>query len=498
MNELLNRLADRAVTCPDAVAVESADEKLTASELLAEIYSFAESLKAANVRRLGLLAQNRPGWIIADLACQYADICLLPLPHFFSNDQLLSSIERAGVDALLTDESTRLAHVIDCREVSFDHGNARYLTLHKIADTAYPPIPEGTRKITFTSGSTGTPRGVCLDNAQQLRAALALDEAVHITNPRHLCLLSLSTLLENIAGVYYPLLADGTVIVPPGAETGLSGGSGLDILKMIRVVEMYQPASLILLPQMLVALVAAMEDGWIPPASLMFVATGGGKIAADLIHMARAGGLPVFEGYGLSETASVACLNRPDCDAPGSAGKPLAHVDVSIENAEIIVSGSSFLGYLDDAANWYGTSVATGDLGHLDEQGFLHISGRKKNVLISSFGRNISPEWVESHLLSHPLLTQCFIFGDARPWCVALLAPADQSCSDREIQEWVDQINFDLPHYARILNWHRLSKTLTAEDGLVTENGRPRRGPIENRYSHIIESLYSVHPHRLH
>jgi len=491
MNELLNRLAERASTSPDAVSLESADEKLTAAGLLAEVGVFGEFLETANIKRLGLLAQNGPGWIIADLACQFAGICLLPLPHFFSDTQLRSSMERAGVDALMTDDSARLARLITCREVRFDRGNARGLTLHKVVETAQPAIPDGTCKITFTSGTTGTPRGVCLDNAQQLRVAQALDEAVHIKNPRHLCLLPLSTLLENIGGVYSPLLAGGTVIVPTGEEIGLSGAAGLDIPKMLGALEKYQPTSLILLPQMLAALVAAIRNGWTPPASLIFAAVGGGKVAPDLIHAARAGGLPVFEGYGLSETASVACLNRPGCDAPGSVGKPLGHVDISIDNGEIIVRGNPFLGYVDDPASWYARSVATGDLGYLDPQGFLYINGRKKNVLISSFGRNISPEWVESQVMNHPLLAQCLVFGDARPCCVALVVPANPACRDQEISELIDRVNSELPDYARVRNWHRLSDPLTPESGLLTDNGRPRRALIEQRYAQIIESLYS-------
>ena len=108
------------------------------------------------------------------------------------------------------------------------------------------------------------------------------------------------------------------------------------------------------------------------------------------------------------KTASVACLNLPDNHEPGSVGQPLEHVDIQIESGEIIVHGNSFLGYLDDPASWYPQTVATGDLGHLDENGFLYINGRKKNILISSFGRNISPEWIESQLLgSFITLTMC-------------------------------------------------------------------------------------------
>lgn len=492
MNELLARLSERAATNPDAVSVEGAHETLTAAGLLSGIHRFGESLQAVGIDRIGLLAQNSPAWIIADIACQYADICLVPLPHFFSDTQLLNTIERAGIDALLTDDPTRFEQIIPSYELSFDCGQAYGLTLNAITPPQRHALPDGTSKITFTSGSTGTPRGVCLDNAQQIRVAQALATAMPFTSPRHLCLLPLSTLLENIGGVYLPLLTDGTVTAPPGADVGLSGSAGLDIPKMLQALERRQPTSIILLPQMLVALVAAIDSGWTPPSSLEFVAVGGGKISPDLIHLARSAGLPVYEGYGLSETASVACLNLPGRDTPGSVGQPLEHVDIQIENGEIVVLGNSFLGYLDDPASWYPQSVATGDLGHLDEKGFLHINGRKKNILISSFGRNINPEWVESQLLGGSLLSQCVVFGDTKPWCGALLAPANADCSDQDIQAWIDRVNSGLPDYARVLAWHRLEAPLSISDGFLTDNGRPRRARIEHDYSAVIESFYSA------
>ncbi|MFQ5633989.1 MAG: AMP-binding protein, partial [Gammaproteobacteria bacterium] len=281
-------------------------------------------------------------------------------------------------------------------------------------------------------------------------------------------------------------------IAVPGEDTGLYGSADLDIRKLLQAIDRHQPTSVILLPQMLVALVAALEDGWVPPASLTFAAVGGGKVAPELVRMARNAGLPVYEGYGLSETASVTCLNRPERDAPGSVGQPLEHVDLRVERDEIVVRDNTFLGYADDPTSWYPTCVATGDIGHIDEQGFLYVSGRKKNQLISSYGRNISPEWIESELLANPILAQCFVFGEAKPWCVALVAPIDPACPDSDIQAWIDHVNFGLPDYARVRTWHRLSEPLTAGDGLVTDNGRPRRALIERRHAEVIDTLYAV------
>jgi long-chain acyl-CoA synthetase len=492
MNELLHSIRQRAESGDDSVALEGLHHHLTAAQLLHHVDACASALKAAGIRRAALLAQNSPDWIITDLACQQAGICLLTLPDFFTDSQLKNSLHSAGVDGLLTDDPERMAGIIATREFGRHSGIPSQLVLGKVNDAPRQSVPAGTDKITFTSGSTGAPKGVCLATQQQLRVAKSLVAALGISRPRHLCLLPLSTLLENIAGVYCTLFSGGTVIIPPASETGLSGSSGLNFSQTLLSVERHQPTSIILPPEMLVALVADLGKGWKPPASLQFVAVGGGKVPADLIRQARAGGVPVYEGYGLSETASVVCVNLPGDDAPGSVGKPLGHAKISIRDGEVMIHGNTFQGYLDDQTSWHQESVATGDLGHFDEQGFLHITGRRKNILISSFGRNISPEWVEVELLANPILRQCFVFGDARPWCVAVIAPADPDCPNVDIQAWIDQANKRLPDYAQIRAWHRLDSPLTAAQGFLTDNRRPRRALIGQHFKHEIDSLFLV------
>ena len=490
MSDLLSHLVASACESPEKPVLEAGNYMLTADGLAKSVDSFASVLSTHHVHRLALVAQNSLQWVIADLACRQAEVCVLTLPDYFSDMQLQFSIDCAGADAVLTDDSERLLRIVESEPIRVEANSMSGLTLHRVVAPKETLIPDSTQKITFSSGSTGEPRGVCLSSEHQLNVASSLAASSPVEKPRHLCLLPLSTLLENVGGVYCALLAGGTVIVPSTEETGFSGSSGLEILKLLDVIERHQPTSFILIPQMLVALVAALAEGWRPPDSVEFVAVGGGRVAPDLIHQARSCGLPVFEGYGLSESGSVACLNLPGQDMPGSVGKPLDHVQVSTEQGEILIRGNTFLGYLDDPESWYPEVVMTGDLGHIDENGYVYIGGRSKNVLISNFGRNINPEWIESQLVSDPSLAQCVVFGDARPWCVALIAPVDSSCTDADIQACVDHSNRQLPDYARVLGWHRLSPQLSASDGLLTSNGRPRRALIEKHYSSVIESLY--------
>ena len=497
MNPLFSALAARA---PDDIVIEEPGHSLTASQLLTKVAALRAALIHAGIDRLGLLAGNSVAWVIADLACQSAGICLLPLPVFFADTQILHSLQSAGIEAVLTDDTQRVINMAGVqldgkvageKSVTADMSAVPGFTLVRLAGQSRPQLPVGTQKITFTSGSTGAPRGVCLGVEQQLAVADALNTALQLKAPRHLCLLPLSTLLENVGGVYYTLLAGGVVSVPPEADTGFSGSTGLDMLSMLQVIFSYRPTSIILLPQMLVGLVAALEEGWQPPADLKFAAVGGAKVVPEFIIRARNLGLPVYEGYGLSESASVACLNFPGDDVIGSVGRPLAHVSVSIDAGEIVLHGNSFLGYVGQPDTWNQEWVATGDLGERDASGFIHIHGRSKNLLISSFGRNISPEWVESALLFCPEIEQCIVVGDDRPYCSALIAPADPVIDDLHIQRLLDAVNKTLPDYAQIQRWHRLPAKLTHADGLFTENGRPRRADIAKRFAPAIASLYS-------
>ncbi len=194
----------------------------------------------------------------------------------------------------------------------------------------------------------------------------------------------------------------------------------------------------ILTPQLLHALVAAVEAGHPAPQQLRFVAVGGAPVAPRLLQRAEALGLPVFEGYGLSECASVVALNTEGARRIGSVGKPLPHARVKFAaDGEILVAGATLLGYTGAAPLQANEFWPTGDTGHLDEQGFLHLTGRKKNIFITSFGRNVAPEWVERELTLHPAIAQAAVFGEARPWNVAVIVPYFSSQLQLAIEEAV-------------------------------------------------------------
>lgn len=135
---------------------------------------------------------------------------------------------------------------------------------------------------------------------------------------------------------------------------------------------------------------------------------------------------------------------------------------------------SGYLGESHALPSWW----PTGDLGRIDADGFLHVHGRKKHVLITAFGRNISPEWVETALRSQPAVAQAVVFGDAQPALSAVIWPATDEAEDAELQAAVKAANAVLPDYARVHRWARARAAFNPQSGLATANGRPQRDAI--------------------
>lgn len=465
----------------------------SASALLADTQAFADWLREREARVLAVLADNGVTWVSADLAALRAGIAHLPLPAFFSDGQLIHALNASGADMLLTDQPKRILSL----GLGFHHaGQWDGLSLLG-REGEFVPLPAGSAKISFTSGSTGTPRGVCLSAAGLLDTARALDAALaDVPIQRHLSVLPLSLLLENVAGVYAPLLRGAELVLPKLDQLGWRGMAAFDAIALATWVELERPNSAILVPELLKTWTLALErTGRRAPASLSFVAVGGARVDRGLLERARGAGLPAYEGYGLTECGSVVALNRPGADRVGTVGQPLAHVSVdageeseSVDQREIRIRGRAFLGYLGDTAPapevW-----PTGDAGFVDQAGFLNLAGRSKNLIITAYGRNIAPEWVEAGLTAQPEIAQAVVLGEARPALGALLVPA-QGVDASQLAWAVARANAFFPDYARVAGW-RAVQPFSPAMGLATGNGRLIRAAITARYRDEIEALFS-------
>jgi heme oxygenase len=221
------------------------------------------------------------------------------------------------------------------------------------------------------------------------------------------------------------------------------------------------------------------------------LAVGGGRVSSDLLARGRAVGLPLYEGYGLSECSSVVALNTPRTEREGTVGQPLSHVQVRVdERGHILVAGNTHLGYLGDEPagdEW----LDTGDLGARDDEGFLSVSGRAKNLLITSFGRNISPEWLESELIQAIGARQAVVFGDGDPRPSALVMVQDGRSPDA-LRSQLESLNDTLPDYARLSGVYIRRQPLSQADGYLTANGRPVRQQIQDDLPSLLAGAFPV------
>ena len=489
MSSTIEALRHFAAHMPQSIAVRSVGECLTYRALEQRAHEMARELEACGTGVAALVADNGPQWLVIDLAAQLAGATLVPLPPFFTREQIAHALTNSGADTLIADPCLTALRDFDIGTLEPFGERDCELAWCRLRASSVSPLPPATAKISYTSGTTGTPKGVWLRQASMDAVADSLRRAVADAGvTRHLCVLPLATLLENIAGVYAPLMNGAEIVVPSARETGLHGASRFDPALLLRCIDTYRAESLILVPQLLAALVVALELGAPRPATLKLVAVGGGRVSPALLARADRLGIPVYEGYGLTECASVVALNTPAARRIGSVGRPLPHAEVTIDaHGEIHVAGAAVSGYV---GCWRAPrSVATGDLGYLDADGFLHVSGRRKNMFITSFGRNVSPEWVEAELCEEPAIAQAAVFGEARPWNVAVIVPAPAAQRD-DVRSAIESANRRLPDYARVGDWIVAARPFTPGNGELTTNGRNRREALWARYRIDLDSLY--------
>jgi long-chain acyl-CoA synthetase len=455
-------------------------------------------LRASGAERHALLAENGVPWALADLALHVGEMFAVPLPGSFTPAQMTHALDDAGVDAVLTDDP---AHALGVLAGWVDDGPSPVSGLQRfrrrLDGSQRPVAPAGTRKVTYTSGSTSNPKGVCLSGAALEAIAAAVADATRVLPiARHLCVLPLATLLENVAGLYAPLLRGATCVLPPSRVTGMSY-RGLDAVRLLATLTRERPQSLILVPELLQVLVTAVEQGWTCPDSLRFVAVGGAKVAQSLLARADATGIPVYEGYGLSECASVVCLNTPAARRAGTVGRPLPHVRIRIDDAgQVHVAGNAMLGYLGDRSQGgprtANDEVATGDIGSFDADGYLQLQGRSGNRFITSFGRNVSPEWIECEIAQRLGSRPVLAYGEARPCVVLLVGATAQDAPDAAVEAAIDAANASLPDYAQVRRWARAPSPFCFADGTLTANGRLRRREIHARSASLLDGLYQA------
>ena len=482
MSELLHTISRHARLRPAAVALTGADETLSYGELQRTVENAVEDFAdlCFDNAPVALLLDNSPIWVLLDLALATLERPVVPLPLFFTEGQRHHALAQTGAGVLIADREL-------ADRTSLQTFTLFGRTLYVYAVERQPvQLPEGTAKITFTSGTTGEPKGVCLSQSGMEQVALSLLEVMGTEYAGiHCAVLPLAVLLENVAGLYTTLLAGGRYHVPPQAALGFGKSFVPDFPMLVGTLARCQATTAIMVPELLRGTIAVLKRSAVALPAMKFLAVGGARVSPALLSDADDVHLPVFQGYGLSETASVVTLNTPKHNVAGSVGRVLPHIEMSIaDDGEILIRNPATLGCIG-----YGqapSTLATGDIGHIDERGYLYIDGRKSNVLITAFGRNVAPEWVESELLSQPQIGQALVFGEDAPALGALIVPSAAALTDAEISHAIDRANDTLPEYAQVRHWCKVMP-FTPSNRLMTGNGRLRRAAIHDAYRNQME-----------
>ena len=494
MNNFQQNFYHNVQAQPDCIAIMNSQQSLSYSDLAREIEIIGELLEKNHIKRLAIAMENSPAYICVDLACIARQIISVAVPHFFSEEQAQHLFENANANAVIVDKALNSGDKFHHRKILLAQkicifGKTHWLLL---LETAAPQIilPADTLKISYTSGTTGQPRGVIICGAEVDKVINSLAVRLNAcAEDHHLSVLPYSLLLENIAGVYAVLAAGGRCMVPGFKELGFSGSSSLNIGKFINTVFKYQPTTMITVPALAQAFVIGTEQSRMTHKSLRFVAVGGAPLSESIIKKAQSMGLPLYQGYGLTESCSVVSLNTADENKTDSVGKPLDHIKVSIsEDGEILVSGSQCAGYIDNSTKPHNT-WATGDLGYLDKDGFLYITGRKRTSFCTAYGRNVSPEWVESELCAHPEISQAVIYGEGQPFNIAIVVPR-MPMADDELNRVMTTTNKQLPDYAQISRWLKADEPYSVANGQLSRSGMIQRARIINDYQNKINSIY--------
>ncbi|MBR8745263.1 long-chain fatty acid--CoA ligase [Nocardiopsis sp. MG754419] len=470
-------------------------------------------------------------------------------------------------EPLLKDPDTPLAHLVVVEGADPERGHTPYTALTEAVpagafDRWRALTPDDLVTVVYTSGTTGDPKGVAISHRRVLAQTGALERALEVpAHPSHVCYLPLAHIAERLLGIYLPLVRGSHVwmCADPTAMVGvLPQARPVHFLGVPRVWEKLAGAvhaMLSTLPEERRAVVDAAREIATEYAAHLERA---GDIPADLEEryrrarattldplLARLGldrvalptsasapmpvdvarfwaslGVIIMDAWGLTESVGVATMNRPGPGdfRIGSVGRPIDGIEVRLaEDGEVFLRGDSlFQGYLGadgsirpdlDADGWF----ATGDVGRIDEDGFLWITDRKKELIVTSGGKNVSPALVENTLKEHPLIGQAFAHGDRRPYLVALIVldpeltplwAASQGIDAEgahlaehpevlaEIQRAVEAANHRLNRPEQVKRYRVLSGEWGPETGELTPSLKLRRRVVADRHARDLDALY--------
>jgi long-chain acyl-CoA synthetase len=550
---------------------------VTAAQFRDEVRAVAKGLVASGLRtgdRVGIMSKTRYEWTVADFAVWTAGGVSVPIYETSSAEQVLWILKDSGARGIVVETPAHEATVAEVRDDlpelehvwQIESGGLESLVERgsAVTDADLDAAREGVDRtsvatIIYTSGTTGRPKGCQLthDNFMALseNAVRRLEQVVRSEGASTLLFLPLAHVFARFIQV---------LCVSAEAKMGHSA----DIKNLLADFANFRPTFILSVPRVfekiynsaeqkataegkgkIFATAAETAIAWSTAldaggaglglrlrhavfdklvygklraamgGQVMYAVSGGAPLGTRLGHFFRGIGVTVLEGYGLTETTAPATVNIPERVKIGTVGPPLPGVGVRIaEDGEVLVQGNNvFASYHN---NDEATSAAvrdgwfhTGDIGELDDDGYLRITGRKKELLVTAGGKNVAPAVLEDRLRAHPLVSQCIVVGDQKPFIAALVTldpemyptwaknngiegvSLEQARTNEvvlaEIQRAVDEANKAVSKAESIRRFTILGGDFTEENGYLTPSMKLKRNVVMKDFREDVEALYS-------
>lgn len=549
---------------------------VTAAQFRNDVEDVARGLVAAGVQagdRVGLMSRTRYEWTVVDFAIWTAGAITVPIYETSSAEQIAWILGDSRSVACVVETPAHAASVSSVRDQlpgltdvwQIEAGGLADLTKagaevddDELASRRSLAGPHDVATLIYTSGTTGRPKGCELTHGNFLSLAentvARLGEVVSAVGASTLLFLPLAHVFARFIQV---------LAIAAGARMGHSA----NVKNLLPDLAAFQPTFVLSVPRVFekiynsaeqtaeadgkgrifgmaartaIAWSEAQETGgaglWLTTrhglfdklvysklrarlgGKVQYAVSGGAPLGARLGHFFRGAGITVLEGYGLTETTAPSTVNRPEAIKVGTVGQPLPGVSVRVApDGEVLVKGPNVLrGYWN---NPQATADAvqdgwlhTGDLGELDDDGFLRITGRKKEILVTAGGKNVAPSVLEDRIRAHALVSQALVVGDGKPFIAALITldaemlptwaanrgkpglTVEQAVDDAEVQaelqRAVDEANAAVSKAESIRKFRILLVDFTEESGHLTPSLKLKRNVVMKDFGEQVEELY--------
>ena len=519
---------------------------LTWNEIAADVAQTAAALVELGVRpgeRVAHLSENRHEWVIADFAIQMAGAIHVPIHAPLTGSQVAWQVKHSGAQVLLIstrEQAAKLAPlaaeqlgqvaIASYDEIAEPLAGRKIPTLASLKASAdlqkgidaacasrKRARPESLATILYTSGTTGEPKGVMLTQSNLATNTLATIDAFGFAeDDLRLNFLPLSHIFARTCDLYVWLASGTRMAIAESRETVIADCQLVKPTVLSGVPHFYDRVHRGLAEKGLSKMPGALRAAL--GGAIRYCCGGGAALPVHLFDFFHSHGVPLLQGYGLTESSPVISLSSLASFRRGASGRAIPGIEVRIaDDGEVLTRGPHVMvGYYENPQataevlkdGW----LYTGDLGFLDADGFLTITGRKKEIIVTLGGKNIAPVYLESLLTQDPLILQALVIGDDRPCLAALVVPNHDvlagelanlgvTVASREavltnpqvlavFQRRIAERLKDVAPYEQVRAFALLPRPFTIEAGEMTAKLTLRRKVIEQHFAAEIETLY--------